>query len=279
MFYINESNKAFSKTEVLGKPPISKESKVKDFLIMNIKFLIPPGMVLVAILGLNLSHRVMHGTRKESGPRTEDNDTIPQLSSWSVRENAAYTAEILEFLKKPDPIMEYYRNESSRSEVLAFFSALVQSEEIAEAILTSADTFNIPPALAFALCWGESRFNPLAVNRKNRNETIDRGLFQLNNKTFPNLPETEFFNPRINAYYGMAHLRWCLTTGGSEVAGLAMYNAGTNRVKAGSTPRQTLDHVSQVLEFRNGIVSLFQAEYVQRIPPLQREIMISKSPR
>jgi hypothetical protein len=236
-------------------------------------------MVLVAILGLNLSHRVMHGTKKDSGSRVENNDTIPQFSSWSVRENAAYTAEILEFLEKPDPIMGYYRNESSRPEVLAFFSALVQSEEIAEAILTNADTFDILPALAFALCWGESRFNPLAVNRKNRNETIDRGLFQLNNKSFPNLQEAEFFNPRVNAYYGMAHLRWCLNTGGTEVAGLAMYNAGTNRVNAGATPRQTLDYVSRILEFRNGIVSLFQAEYVQRIPSLQREIMISKSPR
>jgi hypothetical protein len=246
---------------------------------MNIKFLVPPGMILAAILGLNLSHRIMGATRNDSEPRTDDNDTALQVSSWSIRKNAAYTAEILESLEKPDPIMEYYRNESSRSDVLAFFGALVQSEEIAGAILTNADAFDIPPALAFALCWGESQFNPLAVNRKNRNQTIDRGLFQLNNKSFPKLREAEFFNPRINAYYGMAHLCWCLKAGGSEVAGLAMYNAGTNRVKAGSTPRHTLDHISRILKFRNGIESLFQAEYVQRIPYPQREIMISKSPR
>jgi soluble lytic murein transglycosylase-like protein len=246
---------------------------------MNIKFLVPLGIVLAVILGLNLSHRVMGVARNDSGPKTDDNDTAPQVNSWSVRENAAYTAEILESLEKSDPIMEYYRNESSRSEVLAFFSALVQSEEIAGAILTNADIFDIPPALAFALCWGESRFNPLAVNRKNHNATIDRGLFQLNNKSFPKLREVEFFNPGVNAYYGMAHLRWCLNIGGSEVAGLAMYNAGTNRVKAGSTPRQTLDHISRILQFQNGIESLFQAEYVQRIPYPQREIMISKSPR
>jgi hypothetical protein len=236
-------------------------------------------MVLAVMLGLNLSYRVMGATRNDPVPKADDNDTVPQISFWSVRENAAYTAEILESLEKPDPIMEYYRNESSRSDVLAFFGALVQSEEIAGAILTNADAFDIPPALAFALCWGESRFNPLAVNRKNRNETIDRGLFQLNNKSFPKLREAEFFNPRVNAYYGMAHLRWCLNTGGSEVAGLAMYNAGTNRVKAGSTPRQTLDHISRILEFRKGIESLFQAEYVQRMPYPQREIIISKSPR
>jgi hypothetical protein len=246
---------------------------------MNIKFLVPAGMVLAALLGLNLSHRVMYGTRKDSAPRVDDNTTIPQVISWSVRENAVYTAEILESLEKPDLIMEYYRDESSRSEVLAFFGALVQSEEIAGTILDNADAFDIPPSLAFALCWGESRFNPLAVNRKNRNGTIDRGLFQLNNKSFPKLREAEFFNPGINVYYGLAHLRWCLNAGGSEVAGLAMYNAGTIRVKEGSTPRQTLDHISRILNFRNGIESLFQAEYVQRIPFPQREIMISTSPR
>jgi hypothetical protein len=61
------------------------------------------------------------------------------------------------------------------------------------------------------------------------------------------------------------------------VAGLAMYNAGTNRVNAGTTPRHTLDHVSRILEFRNGIESLFQVEYVQRLPPLHPEALIASS--
>jgi hypothetical protein len=204
---------------------------------------------------------------------------VLQAGAWSARENAAYTAEILEAMTKPDPILDYYRDDISHPEVLAFFSALVQSEEIAASILDNADRFDIPPALAFALCWGESRFNPLAVNRENRNRTIDRGLFQLNGDSFPKLTETDFFTPRINAYYGMAHLRWCLDSGGSEVAGLAMYNAGTNRVNAGTTPRHTLDHVSRIMEFRKGIEFLFQIEYVQRAPYAEREIMISKSPR
>jgi soluble lytic murein transglycosylase-like protein len=162
---------------------------------------------------------------------------------------------------------------------LAFFSALVQSGEIASSILVNADKFDIPPSLAFALCWGESRFKPQAVNRANRNRSIDRGLFQLNSESFPDLQEADFFNPGLNAYYGMAHLRWCLDTGGSEVAGLAMYNAGANRVKEGATPRQTLDYVSRILEFRNGIESLFQVEYVQRLPPPQPEVLIATSPR
>jgi soluble lytic murein transglycosylase-like protein len=179
---------------------------------------------------------------------------------------------------QPDRILEYYRKGANRSEVLAFFSALVQSGEIAESILVNADKFDIPPSLAFALCWGESRFNPQAVNRANRNHTVDRGLFQLNSESFPKLQEADFFNPGLNAYYGMAHLRWCLDTGGSEVTGLAMYNAGSNRVKAGGAPRQTLDYVSRILEFRNGIESLFQVEYAQHLPPPQQEVLIATSP-
>jgi hypothetical protein len=241
----------------------------------NIKFLIPSVMILAVLVGLNLYHRVYH-----TGSDTLPEPVLP-AGPWEVRENAAYTAEILESLEKPDAILAYYRNAANRPEVLAFFSALVQSPEIAEAVLSNADAFEIPPALAFALCWGESRFNPLAINRKNVNKSIDRGLFQLNGNSFPKLTEAEFFNPVINAYYGMAHLRWCLDTGGSEVAGLAMYNAGAGRVVAGTTPRHTLAHVSRILEFRKGIESLFQAEYVQYIAGTrpQREIIISKSPR
>jgi hypothetical protein len=233
-------------------------------------------MILATTLGLNLAHR----TARHTGalPHKEATEVpAPCPSPWSARENAAYAAEIMESMGRPDRILDYYRNEANRLEVTAFFGALVQSEEIAESILINADKFDIPPSLAFALCWGESRFNPRAVNRANRNHTVDRGLFQLNNESFPKLKEADFFNPGVNAYYGMAHLRWCLDFGGSEVAGLAMYNAGANRVNAGTTPRHTLDHVSRILEFRNGIESLFQVEYVHRLPPPQEEALIAQS--
>jgi hypothetical protein len=159
-----------------------------------------------------------------------------------------------------DSILESYRNNETREEVVDFFGGIIRSRELAALILAHADAFDISPSLAFALCWKESRFNPRAVNRKNRNESIDRGLFQLNSISFPKLTEEAFFDPQINSYYGMAHLRWCLDTGGSVVAGLAMYNAGTNRVNAGGTPKKTLDYVSGVLMIQAGIEELF-AEY------------------
>jgi hypothetical protein len=235
---------------------------------LKVWFLAPAGMILAAVLGLNLYRRA--GNYAEELPQKADVEA-PVAQPWTARENAAYAAEILESMGKPDRIMGYYRDAANHQEILAFFSALVQSGEVAASILDSADRFDIPPALAFALCWGESRFNPLAVNRTNRNRTVDRGLFQLNNESFPKLAEADFFNPRVNAYYGMAHLRWCLDFGGSEVAGLAMYNAGVNRVNAGTTPRHTLEHVARIMEFKRGIETLFQLEYEQGLPPPHQE--------
>jgi hypothetical protein len=156
-----------------------------------------------------------------------------------------------------DSILTAYLDEGRQDGVIAFFATLIRSEVLAAAILSNAAAYNIAPSLAFALCWAESRFNPQAVNRGNRDASIDRGLFQLNSNSFPHLSDAEFFNPGINAQYGMAHLRWCLDTGGSVVAGLAMYNAGTGRVSAGSTPKKTLDYVSHILASQRKIEEAF----------------------
>ena len=154
-------------------------------------------------------------------------------------------------------ILELYRQPEAHDKVVDFFREICGSREIASAVLAGADRFNIPPALAFALGWEESRLNPLAVNTKNWNESIDRGLFQLNSLTFPRLELQSFFNPEINAWYGMSHLRHCLDSGGSEIAALAMYNAGTGRVRSTGTPKTTLDYVSRILENRRKIEDRF----------------------
>jgi hypothetical protein len=164
-------------------------------------------------------------------------------------------------VERPDMILELYRDEVFREGVEDFFGDLTGSLETAQAVLANAAIFDIPPALAFALSWEESRYNPRAVNRKNRNHTVDRGLFQLNNASFPQLKEDQFFNPEINSKYGLSHLRWCLDTAGTDVAGLAMYNAGTNRVRTGGTPKMTLDYVSRILDRERAIEELFLAEY------------------
>jgi hypothetical protein len=167
-----------------------------------------------------------------------------------------------------DPIRELYHDAEKRPWVIDFFADICGSPEVAEAILSNADSFNISAALAFALCWEESRFKPQAVNYKNRDGSIDRGLFQLNNRSFPALDSGDFFNINVNARYGMSHLRYCLETGGSEIAALAMYNAGTGKVKNSGTPKVTLDYIHRILENRSKIEEHFEARFRQDLFPV-----------
>lgn len=162
-------------------------------------------------------------------------------------------------------ILASYREPELREGVLGFFRELTGSHDVAEVILCYADASGIPPALAFALCAEESAFNPRALN-KNLNSTTDRGLFQLNSTSFPGLKTDDFYDPHVNARYGLAHLRFCLDNAGTEVAGLAMYNAGTVRVRAGGTPKKTLDYVSRILNRQREIESRFRSEYARLFP-------------
>ncbi|MDR0403112.1 MAG: lytic transglycosylase domain-containing protein [Treponema sp.] len=193
----------------------------------------------------------------------EEVEVIPvQEEIFPRLDPALYHAAVINAAGAPDPILAAYRN-GGKEKVLSFFSALCGSSEFAALILNNASKYDIAPALAFALCWEESRYSRYAVNR-NKNGSVDRGLFQLNDLSFPELSADDFFNPEINARRAMAHLRWCLDNGGSELSGLAMYNVGVNRVKRGDVPVRTLNYISRIVGYRNGIEALFNAEIVKR---------------
>jgi hypothetical protein len=162
-----------------------------------------------------------------------------------------------------DSLLEYYGNFEYRDWVIGFFTGICSDREVAQAILDNSEIFKVSPALAFALSWEESRFNPWAINRYNRNGSIDRGLFQLNNKSFPNLDIAAFFDVNSNAYYGIGHLRHCLNTGGSEISALAMYNAGTNRVRTTGAPEVTLNYISRILNNKSKIESRFHSRLIK----------------
>lgn len=163
-----------------------------------------------------------------------------------------------------DFISPYYRDETARPSVSDFFASLTGSRKIADIILGYAEKNGIRPSLAFALALEESRFTPRAIN--DNGDSVDRGLFQLNSKSFPKLGENEVYDPEINARYGLAHLRFCLDEGGNEVAALAMYNAGNGRVGRGATPRRTLDYVYRVLAYDKNISNFFEATVAKHLP-------------
>lgn len=175
-----------------------------------------------------------------------------------------------------DHIINFYTNEMTREITIDFFAKLTQSREIAAIILEAATKYSITPALAFALAYEESRFNPRAVNQNA--DSIDRGLFQLNSKAFETLSIDQFYNPKINAEYAMKHLRYCLDTSNNEFAALAMYNAGPVRVKKGGTPEKTLNYIYRINSHTLNIQSLFEAQivakYQQSMAMLTKKTMV-----
>jgi hypothetical protein len=202
-----------------------------------------------------------------SGERTPLSPDDVEIVETGLEEEEEDEAE-LSFLalnseEEQDLILLSYRDETFREDVLVFFQDLTNSREIAEAILFYASLYNVPPALAFSLCAEESGYNPRALNR-NKNLTVDRGLFQLNNASFPKLKIEDFYDSNINASNGISHLRWCLNTAGTEVSALAMYNAGETRVRSVGTPKSTLDYVSRILKRQRKIEEHF-ADYYCRV--------------
>ncbi len=153
---------------------------------------------------------------------------------------ASYTAN-------GDPGLALYRDQRSRGMVESFYFQVAGDARIGSIILAQASDYDIPLPLAFALAWGESQFNVLAFNRNP--QSVDRGLFQLNSRTFPRMRVDDFYDPQTNARLGLKHLRFCLNQADSELVALAIYNAGTLKVRKG-TPYNTLNHIARILEYR-----------------------------
>lgn len=161
-----------------------------------------------------------------------------------------------------DSIADHYVDPVARESVLQFFSRITESRETAQAILDNSVEYGVPASLAFALAFEESQFHPRAIHRNP--ESVDRGLFQLNSRTFPKLSIEEFYDPSVNAREGIAHLAYCLSEGGNAVAALAIYNAGLSRVSKGGTPRRTLDYIARITRYAANLEALFEAQVVAR---------------
>ena len=181
--------------------------------------------------------------------------TLSSLGSGDFR-------SAMESMEAADHVASFYRNPDTRAAVVVFFEGLTGDYEIARAILDESATRGVSPALAFALAYEESSFEPRALNRNPG--SIDRGLFQLNSLSFPSLSVDEFYDIGTNVRNGIGHLQFCLKNGGNEVAALAMYNAGLGRVSKGGTPRRTLDYIYRITGYRDRPEALFEAQVVAR---------------
>ncbi len=190
---------------------------------------------------------------------TEDNLDKNKAANLAFAFSQEHEKLSLNTEKKEDLGLILYSQPQSRSEVEFYYYRVVNDYSVAQAILQEAERYNIPLSLAFALAHTESNFNARAMNR-NKNGSIDRGLFQLNSSSFPKLSESDFYNPETSAHYGLSHLRFCLDTAGNEITALAMYNAGTGKVRNDNTPQITLNYISKIQSYRQNLEEKFAEE-------------------
>lgn len=182
--------------------------------------------------------------------REEEEEGVPVFVGESMDSEKDYTAYMDENM---DSALSWYRNPLTRSSVVLFYSGITGSRAISEAVLKEASRNEISPSLAFALAYAESRYKRSARN-VNTDNSVDRGLFQLNSKTFPSLSDEDYFNVELNAKYALSHLAWCLDASKrNEKTALCIYNAGEYRVKKGSTPNMTLRYAERILSYKRAL--------------------------
>lgn len=196
------------------------------------------------------------GWYRDFGPEMERE--LLRLSSLRAEEIPAY----LKASGDEDKIALMASTEQGKPRVSEFFADITGSKVIGDAILENSLKYAVPPALCLALAFEESRFNPKAINRNT--SSIDRGLFQLNSLAFPKVEVEAAYDPAINAKYGISHLAWFFKITSNEVAALAMYNAGRNRVEGSGAPRRTLDYIHRIQSYRDNVMELFAARVAIR---------------
>ena len=168
-------------------------------------------------------------------------------------------------LRAETPGLELYRNPATHAQVRDFFIQVAGSEEVALPMLYHAERQDVPLFLAFSLVYVESRFRVDAINQNPT--SIDRGLFQLNSRSFPQLNLDDFFHPDTNTFHGISYMRYTLDSMEDQERALAMYNAGRSRVVRNEIPASTVLYVQRVMSFRNQLMDEFRGYILETFPP------------
>lgn len=183
-------------------------------------------------------------------------------------EERQYLVELVED-NNGDPGLILYNNSETKEIVENFFNNCTNSEKVSTAILQYAAEYEIPLSLAFAVPWVESRYYQKAVNYNRY--SVDRGLFQLNSLSFPDLKEKDFFDLETNARHGLEYLKKCIELGKNEIVGLAMYNAGMYRVEHYGIPKMTLNYINEILTKKESIEREFTKVMQNTYVPVKKD--------
>ncbi|MEI6387879.1 MAG: lytic transglycosylase domain-containing protein [Spirochaetota bacterium] len=213
-------------------------------------------LALILVLGTCSQGGHSLGWYRDFGPEMERE--LLRLSSLRAEEIPAY----LKAFGDEDKLALMASSEQGKARVEEFFADITGSKVVGDAILENSLKYGVSPALSLALAFEESRFNPTAINHNA--SSIDRGLFQLNSLAFPKVGIEAAYDPRVNAKNGISHLAWFFKVSRNEVAALAMYNAGRNKVEGLGTPRRTLDYIYRIQSYRDNVMELFSARVAIR---------------
>lgn len=198
--------------------------------------------IIIAILGtVFLAFTVQH----------DDADT--SLTDQSINFAPVYLFKDYSAKQLEGGLMAPFTNPTSRNSVISYLHLQIGDSAVADALIVAAERYKVDPALVVAVAWQESRFQANA-HGINQNKSVDRGLMQLNSSTFKTLSTDDFFDPYINADYGISYLRKILDMSGNIVTALAMYNAGPGRVDRLGAPIKTLSYIDRIIAYKNDLV-------------------------
>lgn len=157
-------------------------------------------------------------------------------------------------------------------------NASAQERKFLPLIVEMADRHGVKPALLYGLIKSESNFNPDAVNRANKNGTVDYGIAQINSKTLKGLGKEAAWarNPRNAIDYAARRLAGSMDKYGSETAALIEYNGGSGRadeyMATGKWPYATAEeYVGRVLGLAQAFDpnDLFDVDGPEPVDPLE----------
>lgn len=100
----------------------------------------------------------------------------------------------------------------------------------------AARTYGLDPWLLMAVAKVESNFNPNAINKANRNKSVDVGLMQINSFWFPKLEKMgitkeNLFNPCVSIFVGAWIMAQNIRQYGYNKRGIGAYNSMNREIQ------------------------------------------------
>ncbi|TQR25581.1 lytic transglycosylase domain-containing protein [Campylobacter sp. MIT 97-5078] len=115
--------------------------------------------------------------------------------------------------------------------------------------IEAGKAYGLNPKLLWAIAYKESRHNPKAINRSNKNGTYDIGIMQINSmhlkwlKKDYGISEKDLLEkPRINIFAGATILKKCFDKYGANIKGLTCYNG---KIKSNPYGKEVLEILAQ----------------------------------